>query len=186
MSGESGAESDDMGSGLASSDRATSGPEPLWSQANGRRPALTPEAERQIPERAFMAYDDGAETACIINSSTSNPAGPLMLAPKPPTTASTDGRSRDHGGDDPRARIIRDRSPRLPPHIRPWFGDSWGRWETQWSRPRTSIHNSLSGESPLRSTCRTLHAGLRRDDPLRVRPLTPTMYTQAGEVPLKK
>jgi len=28
------------------------------------------------------------------------------------------------------ARIIRiGDGPRLPPHIRPWFGDSWGRWE---------------------------------------------------------
>ena len=136
--------------------------------ANGRRPPVTAEAERQIQEsqdfRSHFGQYDHPELRplgerCVINSSTSNPAGPPMV----PKTSYNGNfiivQTADHVIimvemiHDTRIIRIGD-GPRLPPHIRPWFGDSWGRWEGDvlWSRPRTSIRSRLCWESPLRTT----------------------------------
>ena len=109
--------------------------------SNGRIPAFTPEGERQIQESRdlkgqFSEFDHPElrpiAERCLL--SYGSPAGPPML----PTTGYhsnyTIVQTPDHVlimtemVHD--ARIIRIGSgPRLPEHIRPWFGDSWGRWE---------------------------------------------------------
>jgi hypothetical protein len=109
--------------------------------ANGRRPALTAEGERRMQEERdlrarFGAYDH-PETRplaerCIVSFGSN--AGPPML----PNGAYNNNYTIVQTADQilimtemvHDTRIIRlGDGPRLPSHIRPWFGDSWGRWE---------------------------------------------------------
>jgi len=115
----------------------------VTSPANGRRPPLTPEGERRVQENRdfrsqFGLYDHPEPRPlgerCIINGSTSGPIGPPIV-PK----TSYDGnytvvQTADHVMIMTEmihdTRIIRIGSgPRLPAHVRPWMGDSWGHWE---------------------------------------------------------
>ncbi len=109
--------------------------------SDGRIPAFTPEGERQIQEARdltgqFEEFDHPElrplAERCLI--SYGSPGGPPML----PTTAYNSNYTIVQTPDHVLimtemvhdARIIRiGDGPRLPPHIRPWFGDSWGRWE---------------------------------------------------------
>ncbi len=109
--------------------------------SNGGIPAFTPEGERQIQEARdlkgqFEEFDHPElrpiAERCI--ASYGSPAGPPML----PTTGYNSNYTIVQTADHVLimtemvhdARIIRiGDGPRLPPHIRPWFGDSWGRWE---------------------------------------------------------
>jgi len=109
--------------------------------SNGRIPAFTPEGERQIQEARdlkgqFEEFDHPElrpiAERCI--ASYGSPAGPPMLPTTGYNSNYTIVQTPDHVlimtemVHD--ARIIRiGDGPRLPPHIRPWFGDSWGRWE---------------------------------------------------------
>ncbi len=113
----------------------------LTIPSNGRRPDLTPEGEsRRAAYRAarsqFEQYDHpeirGLGERCIMSFGSS--AGPPMI----PNTAYNNNyiiaQTADHimimSEMVHDARIIRiGDGPRLPPHIRPWMGDSWGRWE---------------------------------------------------------
>ena len=113
----------------------------LTIPANGRRPDLTPEGEsRRAAYRAerdqFEQYDHpevrGLGERCIMSFGSS--AGPPMI----PNTAYNNNyifvQTADHimimSEMVHDARIIRiGDGPRLPPHVRPWMGDSWGRWE---------------------------------------------------------
>ena len=113
----------------------------LTIPANGRRPDLTPEGEsRRAAYRAerdqFEQYDHpevrGLGERCIMSFGSS--AGPPMI----PNTAYNNNyifvQTADHimimSEMVHDARIIRiGDGPRLPPHGRPWMGDSWGRWE---------------------------------------------------------
>ncbi len=113
----------------------------LTHPSDGRRPDLTPEGERRrAEERAIRAqfeqYDHpeirGLGERCIMSFGSS--AGPPMI----PNTAYNNNyifvQTADHimimSEMVHDARIIRiGDGPRLPPHIRPWMGDSWGRWE---------------------------------------------------------
>ena len=159
----------------------------VTSPANGRRPPLTPEGERRVQESLeltsqFGPYDHPElrplGERCVINASTSNPAGPPMV---PKTSYKrqlhnrTDGRSRDdHGGDDPRHADYQDRigptaAPTRPSVVRRLLG-SLGRRRT---RGRDHEHQSTTGSPwspPLgaHEGDRTFHSGRRRDDPLRV------------------
>ncbi len=109
--------------------------------SDGRIPAFTPEGERQIQEARdlkgqFEEFDHPElrpiAERCII--SYGSPGGPPMLPTTGYNSNYTIVQTPDHVlimtemVHD--ARIIRiGDGPRLPPHIRPWFGDSWGHWE---------------------------------------------------------
>ncbi len=113
----------------------------LTNPPDGRRPDLTPEGERRVAayraERdQFEQYDHpevrGLGERCIMSFGSS--AGPPMI----PNTAYNNNyifvQTADHimimSEMVHDARIIRiGDGPRLPPHVRPWMGDSWGRWE---------------------------------------------------------
>ena len=175
--------------------------------ANGRRPALTPEGERQVQEyedlRAQFGLYDHPELRplgerCIINSSSSNPAGPPMVPKTSYNGNFTIVQTADHVMimvemiHD--ARIIRiGDGPRLPTHIRPWFGDSWARWEGDALVVETTNLNpqqALQGVPPSEHM-RVTERFTRVDEETILYEFTvedPTMYTQAwgGEVPLNK
>jgi len=113
----------------------------LTHPSDGRRPDLTPEGERRrAAERAIRAQFEqfdhpeirGLGERCIMSFGSS--AGPPMI----PNTAYNNNyifvQTADHimimSEMVHDARIIRiGDGPRLPPHVRPWMGDSWGRWE---------------------------------------------------------
>ena len=92
------------------------------------------------------------------------------------------------------ARIIRiGDGPRLPPHIRPWFGDSWGRWEGAALVVETTNINPrqrLRGVAPSKQM-RVTERFTRVDEETILYEFTvddPTMYTQpwGGEIPIRK
>ena len=178
--------------------------------ANGRIPSLTPEAERGIQElrdfrSQFGQYDHPElrpfAERCIIfafNSSSSNPAGPPMV----PNTSYNGNFSIVQTADHVMimtemvhdTRIIRmGDGPRLPSHIRPWFGDSWGRWEGDALVVETtniSPQQSLQGVPPSEHM-RVTERFTRVDEETILYEFTvedPTMYTEAwgGEIPIKK
>ena len=175
--------------------------------SNGRRPPLTPEAERRVQESresrsGFGPYDHPElrplGERCVINSGTANPAGPPMVPKTSYNGNFTIVQTADHVMimvemiHD--TRIIRMGSgPRLPTHVRPWFGDSWGRWEGDVLVVETTNLNpqqALRGVPPsermkvterfTRVDAETILYEFTVDDP--------TMYTQpwGGEIPLRK
>lgn len=108
---------------------------------DGRIPAILPEArERQMLARQAVAQFDQYDNPenrplgerCILSFGSN--AGPPMLPNGFYNNNYTIVQTADHVlimtemiHD---ARIIRlGDGPRLPPHVRPYFGDSWGRWE---------------------------------------------------------
>ncbi len=113
----------------------------LTNPSDGRRPDLTPEGERRIaayraPRDPFEQFDHpelrSLGERCIMSFGSS--AGPPMV----PNTFYNNNyifvQTADHimimSEMVHDTRIIRIGSgPRLPPHIRPWMGDSWARWE---------------------------------------------------------
>jgi hypothetical protein len=108
---------------------------------DGRRPPLTAEAERRMREgfafRARFAEYDNPENRplaerCIMSFGSN--AGPPMMPNYFYNNNYTIVQTADYVlimtemVHD--ARIIRLGTPRtLPEHMRPWMGDSWGRWE---------------------------------------------------------
>ncbi len=108
---------------------------------DGRIPAFTEEGERRLQasrdfKGQFGQYDHPEirpiAERCLTSYGT--PAGPPMI----PTTGYNSNYTIMQTADHVLimtemvhdARIIRiGDGPRLPEHIRPWFGDSWGRWE---------------------------------------------------------
>ena len=113
----------------------------VTNPANGRRPALTPEGERRVQEYEdfrdqFGLYDHPELRPLAERCLTSygSPAGPPMLPTGLYNSNYIIVQTPDHVlimtemVHD--ARIIRiGDGPKLPPHIRPWMGDSWGHWE---------------------------------------------------------
>ena len=109
--------------------------------ADGRRPALTPEGEQRMAERRalrdqFEQYDHPElrplGERCIMSFGSS--AGPPMMPNNFYNNNYIFVQTPDHilimSEMVHDARIIRFGSgPRLPPHVRPWMGDSWARWE---------------------------------------------------------
>ena len=179
----------------------------LTHPANGRRPSLTPEGERRIQENRdfrsqFGLYDHPElrplGERCIINGSTSGPSGPPMVPKTSYNGNFTIVQTADHVMimvemiHD--TRIIRIGSgPRLPPHIRPWMGDSWGHWEGDALVVETTNINpqqTLQGIPPSEHM-RVTERFTRVDEETILYEFTvedPTMYTQAwgGEIPIKK
>ena len=159
--------------------------------SNGRIPELTPEGQRRFQERQdsrsqFAQYDHPElrplAERCIL--SYGSPAGPPLLPNKGNNSNYIIVQTADYvmimteNVHDTRIIRIGD-GPRLPPHIRPWMGDSWGRWEGDALVVETTNINppqSLQGQavaprippSGAYEGDRTFHSGRRRDDPLRV------------------
>ena len=113
----------------------------LTNPSDGRRPALTPEGERRVAayratREPFEQYDHPElrplAERCLMSFGSS--AGPPMIPNTAYNSNYTIVQTADHilimAEMVHDARIIRiGDGPRLPPHIRPWMGDSWGRWE---------------------------------------------------------
>ena len=109
--------------------------------SNGRIPELTPEGQRRRQERQdfrsqFAQYDHPELRPLAERCLTSfgSPAGPPMLPNGGYNSNYIIVQTADHVMIMTEmvhdARIIRiGDGPRLPPHIRPWMGDSWGHWE---------------------------------------------------------
>ena len=109
--------------------------------SNGRIPGLTPEAQARRAERResrsqFAQYDHPEMRPLAERCLTSygSPAGPPMLPNGGYNSNYIIVQTPDHVMIMTEmvhdARIIRmGDGPRLPPHIRPWMGDSWGHWE---------------------------------------------------------
>jgi hypothetical protein len=109
--------------------------------SNGRIPPRTPEARARRAEsrearRQFGQYDHPELRPLAERCLTSygSPAGPPMLPTGLYNSNYIIVQTPDHVlimtemVHD--ARIIRiGDGPKLPPHIRPWMGDSWGHWE---------------------------------------------------------
>jgi hypothetical protein len=109
--------------------------------SNGRLPELSPEGERRRQERRdgrsnFGQYDHPELRPLAERCLTSygSPAGPPMIPNGGYNSNYTIVQTPDHimimteMVHD--TRIIRmGDGPRLPAHIRPWMGDSWGHWE---------------------------------------------------------
>jgi len=109
--------------------------------SNGRIPALSSEGEARRQERRdgrsnFGQYDHPELRPLAERCLTSygSPAGPPMIPTGLYNSNYIIVQTPDH------AMIMRDMvhdtriirmgdGPRLPPHIRPWMGDSWGHWE---------------------------------------------------------
>ena len=109
--------------------------------SNGRRPELTPEGQMRRQEREdfrgqFAQYDHPELRPLAERCLTSygSPAGPPMLPNGGYNSNYIIVQTPDHVMIMTEmvhdTRIIRIGSgPRLPSHIRPWMGDSWGHWE---------------------------------------------------------
>jgi hypothetical protein len=179
----------------------------VTNPANGRRPSLTPEGERRVQKNRdfrsqFGQYDHPEMRPlgerCIINGSTSGPAGPPMVPKTSYNGNYTIVQTADHVMimaemiHDTRIIRIGD-GPGLPPHVRPWFGDSWGQWEGDALVVETTNINpqqSLRGVPPSEHM-RVTERFTRVDEETILYEFTvedPTMYTQAwgGEVPIRK
>ena len=184
--------------------------------SNGRIPELTPEGQRLREERQdfrsqFDQYDHPElrplAERCIVSFGSS--AGPPMI----PNTAYNNNYTIVQTADYVMikaemvhdVRIIRLGEPdRLPAHVHPWFGDSWGRWEgdvlvveTTNMNPRqefsANVGATLFGaQDPHPSEqMRVTERFTRVDEETILYEFTvedPTMYTQAwgGEIPIKK
>ena len=175
--------------------------------ANGRRPPLTTEGERWVQENRdfrsqFGPYDHPElrplGERCIVNGSSSGPAGPPMVPKTSYNGNYTIVQTADHLMIVTEmihdARIIRiGTGPRLPAHVRPWMGDSWGRWEGDALVVETTNFNplqSLQGLPPSEHM-RVTERFTRVDEETILYEFTvddPTMYTEAwgGQIPIKK
>ncbi len=109
--------------------------------ADGRIPALTPAAERRRQQERearsrFNQYDHPELRPLAERCLTSfgSPGGPPMLPNGGYNSNYTIVQTPDHVMIMTEmvhdTRVIRIGSgPKLPPHIRTWFGDSWGYWD---------------------------------------------------------
>ena len=109
--------------------------------SNGRIPPLTPEAERARQQerdaRSHFGQYDHPELRPLAErclTSYGSPGGPPMLPNGGYNSNYTIVQTPDHVMIMTEmvhdVRVIHIGSgPKLPPHVRTWFGDSWGRWE---------------------------------------------------------
>ena len=172
--------------------------------ADGRVPSLTPKAEERGAEytqfrRQFGQYDHPElrplAERCLVSFGSN--AGPPMTPNSGYNNNYTIVQTADHvlimAEMVHDARIIRIGSgPRLPPHIRPWMGDSWGHWEGDvLVVETTNIHplQRFSGNSS--ENLRVIERFSRVDEETVLYEFTiddPTTYTEpwGGEVPYKR
>ena len=177
----------------------------LTNPSDGRLPALSPEGERRVRESQdfrgqFDQYDHPELRPLAERCLTSfgSPAGPPMLPNRGYNSNYIIVQTPDHVMIMTEmvhdARIIRIGSgSRLPTHVRPWFGDSWARWEGDaLVVETTNIHPQQSlGGVPPSEHMKVTERFTRVDEETILYEFTvedPTMYTQAwgGEIPIKK
>ena len=177
----------------------------VTNPANGRRPPLTPEGEQRLQETRdirgqFGQYDHPEmrplAERCIVSFGSS--AGPPMI----PNTAYNNNYTIVQTADYVMikaemvhdVRIIRLGEPnRLPAHVRPWFGDSWGRWEGDVLLVETTNINPTQTFQgiPASADLKVTERFTRVDEDTFLYEFTvddPTMYTQpwGGEIPYKR
>ena len=177
----------------------------ITNPANGRRPPLTPEGEQRLQETRdirgqFGQYDHPEmrplAERCIVSFGSS--AGPPMI----PNTAYNNNYTIVQTADYVMikaemvhdVRIIRLGEPnRLPAHVRPWFGDSWGRWEGDVLVVETTNINSTQAFRgiPASADLKVTERFTRVDENTFLYEFTvddPTMYTRpwGGEIPYKR
>ena len=171
---------------------------------NGRRPTLTPDGERRRREMADINIQfgefDNPENRPLVERCVmfSHRAGPPMIPNGMYNKNYTIVQGLDyvmiHAEMAHDTRIIRLGEPRaLADHIRPWMGDSWGRWDgNTLVVETTNIHpgqefRGLFPTGNLKVTERftrvdeeTIHYEFTIDDP--------TTYTEpwGGEIPFRR
>ena len=177
----------------------------VTSPANGRRPPLTPEGERRMQEYRdfrdqFGQYDHPElrplGERCIVSFGSS--AGPPMIPNPVYNNNYTIVQTADYVMIKAEmvhdVRIIRLGEPnRLPAHVRPWFGDSWGRWEGDVLVVETTNINPTHAFQgiPASADLKVTERFTRVDENTFLYEFTvddPTMYTQpwGGEIPYKR
>ncbi len=171
--------------------------------SDGRRPALTDEAERRLEayeagRARFSQYDHPELRPLGERCFSPNSAGPPMI----PNTAYNNNYTIVQNADHIMirtemvhdARIIRLGEPKpLPKEIRPWHGDSWGRWEgNTLVVETTNIHpdQMFRGALPTESL-KVIERLTRVDAETILYEFTvddPTTYTEpwGGEIPFKR
>ncbi len=172
--------------------------------ANGRVPARTPEAERLIQENRdfrsqFGQYDHPElrpfAERCILFGS---PSGPPMIPVGAYNSNYTIVQTADHlmimseMVHDVRIIPIGEPKP-MPKNVRPYFGNSWGRWEGDALVVETT---NLSTQQPIRGVtpsedARVIERFTRVDEETILYEFTvedPAMFTEAwgGEIPIRK
>ena len=172
--------------------------------ANGRIPALLPDAERRLQESRdfrsqFEEYDHPElrpfAERCILFGS---PVGPPMIPVGAYNANYIIVQTADHvmimSEMVHDVRIIRIGEPNpLPSQVRPWFGDSWGRWEGDALVVETTNINpkqTYQGVPPSEHM-KVTERFTRVDEETILYEFTvedPTTYAQAwgGEIPIRK
>jgi len=176
----------------------------VTNPATGRVPAFTQEAQQWIQERRdfrsqFGQYDHPelrpfAERCLLFGS----PSGPPMIPVGAYNSNYVIVQTADHlmimSEMVHAVRIIRFCEPnRLPAGVRPWFGDSWGRWEGDVLVVATTNINpkqTIRGVPPSEQM-RVTERFTRVDEETILYEFTvndPTTFTAAwgGEIPIKK
>jgi hypothetical protein len=177
----------------------------LMNPPDGRIPSLTPAGQQRVEQARefrsqFGAYDDPEVRPlgerCIVSFGTN--AGPPMLPNGFYNNNYTIVQTADHVMIMTEmvhdVRIIRLGEPdRLPEQVRPWFGDSWGRWEGDTLVVETT---NLNPSHPFRGVPTTDALKIterfnRIDEGTLIYEFTiddPTTYTQpwGGQLPFRK
>ncbi len=173
--------------------------------ADGRVPALTPAAQQRAAEARearsrFAQYDHPelrplAERCLVFGRGVAPPMSPNGAYNNNYTIVQTADHLLVMSEMVHDARVIRIGSPeRLPDHARPWFGDSWGRWEGDVLVVETTnlnpTHTFQGGGVPTEHT-KVTERFRRMDDDTILYEFTvedPTTYTQpwGGEIPFEK
>jgi hypothetical protein len=173
--------------------------------ADGRRPPLTAFAEQRLAEardfRAEFGQYDHPEVRplgerCIVSFGSS--AGPPMIPNSAYNNNYTIVQSADHvvilAEMVHDVRIIRLGEPEpLPDHVKPYFGDSWGRWEGNTLVVETTNLNPdhpFQGVMPTERT-KVIERFTRADEDTVLYEFTiedPDNYTEpwGGEIPMER
>jgi hypothetical protein len=176
----------------------------ITNPPNGRTPPLTPEAQRRQQERSeFMSRFGDSDhpelrsltERCLVFFTT---IGPPMLPNRAYNHNYTIVQTADHVMIHAEVvhdtRIIRLGEPDpLPDHVRPWMGDSWGRWEGDVLVVETTNISPLQvlRGIPPTERLKVIERFTRVDEETILYEFTiddPTTYTQpwGGEVPFRK
>ena len=175
----------------------------VTSTSDGRVPPLTPEGERRRAEyrefRGQFGQYDPPELRplgerCIMSFGSS--AGPRMIPNTFYNNNYTIVQTADHvlimAEMVHDARIIRiGDGPRLPDYVRPWMGDSWGRWEGDvLVVETTNLHPLQSFRGNSSDHLRVIERFSRVDEETILYQFTiddPTTYARpwGGEVPME-
>ena len=172
--------------------------------ANGRVPALTPEAERMVQERQdfrsqFGQYDHPElrpfAERCILFGS---PSGPPMIPVGAYNSNYVIVQTADYvmimSEMVHDARVIRIGEPNpMPKSVRPYFGNSWGRWEGDALVVETtnlSLQQPIQGTAPSEDA-KVIERFTRVDEETILYEFTvedPKTFTEpwGGEIPLRK